>query len=178
MQNSLKKPLSLQTIGTYVERGISPLVRILGYAGAAAIGIMLFVTVADVIGRRTFNAPILGSNEISQTMMLITVFFCIAYCEFTRSHITIGILVDILPKRTQNIIDSITYLVFFITASWLCRQLIIYGIEVFKQNVVSGTLAIPVFPFVFLAVIGCIVLSITVLAHLLLFISGAIKNEQ
>jgi TRAP-type C4-dicarboxylate transport system permease small subunit len=177
MQNSLEKPLLLQRMANCVERGLSPLIRILGYTGAIAIGIMLFVTVADVIGRRFFNAPVLGSNEISQTMMLITVFFCIAYCEFTRSHITIGIIVDRLPKKAQCIVDSITYTIFLITASWLSRQLFLYGLDVFRQNVVSGTLAIPVFPFVFLAFIGCVILSLIVLAHLLLFISGVIRND-
>ena len=177
MQNSFGKPIVTQRIAHQLERGLSPLIHILGYAGAIAIGIMLFVTVADVIGRRAFNAPVLGSNEISQTMMLITVFFCIAYCEFTRSHITIGIIVDRLPKKTQNVIDSITYLIFLVTASWLSRQLFIYGLDVIKQNVVSGTLAIPVFPFVFLAFIGCVILSLTVLAHFLIFVSGVINNE-
>jgi TRAP-type transport system small permease protein len=175
MQNSIQ--ISLQRLANYVERGLSPLFRVLGYTGAIAIGIMLFITVADVIGRRFFNTPVLGSNEISQTMMLITVFFCIAYCEFTRSHITIGVVVDRLPKKVQYVIDSITYIIFLVTVSWLSRQLFIYGLDVLKQNVVSGTLAIPVFPFVFLGFIGCLLLSLIVLAHLLYFISGVIKNE-
>ena len=121
----------------------------------------MLLTVADIVGRRAFNQPVYGALEVS---------------EFMRGHVTIGLFIDRLGARVQNIIDSIVYLLFLLTFCWLTVHLGKYATEVLGHNVVSGSLEIPKYPFIYLAAIGSALLSLFVFVHLLLFFAGVIKK--
>jgi len=136
----------------------------------------MLLTVADIVGRRAFNQPVYGALEVSEFMLVIVVFFSAAQCEFMRGHVTIGLFIDRLGARVQNIIDSIVYLLFLLTFCWLTVHLGKYATEVLGHNVVSGSLEIPKYPFIYLAAIGSALLSLFVFVHLLLFFAGAIKK--
>ena len=159
-----------------IERKLSPVSQISGSVGAIIIGFMMLLTVADIIGRLAFNQPIYGALEVSEFMLVVVVFFSAAHCEYTRGHVSIGLIVDRLGGRTQNIIDSIVYFIFFGTFCWLTYNLGIYATEALQDNIVSGSLEIPKFPFIYLACFGSALLSLFVLAHFLLFVAGASKK--
>jgi TRAP-type C4-dicarboxylate transport system permease small subunit len=92
----------LKPTANFFEKGLSPVVPVIGNIGATAIATMMFLTVADIIGRRVFNTPIYGTYEISSLLMVIAVFFTIPLCEYMRGHITIDVVVMHLPKRSRK----------------------------------------------------------------------------
>ncbi len=159
-----------------IERKLSPLSHFIGNIGAGLIGAMMLLTVADIVGRLTFNQPVYGALEVSEYMLVVVVFFSAAHCEFTRGHVTIGLFIDRLGPRAQNIVDSIVYFLFLLTFCWLTYHMAQYGAEVFGHNVVSGSLKIPKFPIIYLAAFGSGLLSIFVFIHFMLFLAGAIKK--
>ena len=137
---------------------------------------MMLLTVTDVVGRRAFNQPVYGAYEISEFMLVIVVFFSIVHCEFLKGHVTIDLVVSRFRQRTQDIIDTIMYLIFLVTSCLLIWRLWLYGTAVLRNNIVSGVLEIPVYPFVFVAALGCVLLSVVVLMRLLLFLAGVLKR--
>ncbi len=147
-----------------------------GNIATGIIAVMMLITVSDIVGRRVFNQPVTGTYEFSRFMMVIVVFFTIAHCEFLRSHITIDLLVSRLRQRTQDIIDSITYVFFLVTFCFLTWQLYLYAIEVWQRSLTAGILKIPVFPVISIAALGCALLSFVILIRLLLFVAGALKK--
>lgn len=159
----------------FIGRVLSPLVSAVGKIGAGIIAVMMLLTVVDVVGRRFFNHPVAGAYELSGFMMVIVVFFSMAGCQLLKGHITIDIVVSKLRQRTQNIIDSLMYVFFLMMFGVLTWRLCIYAIQE-TGGTISGTLAIPVFPFIYLAALGSALLSLVVLMHLLLFLAGALKK--
>jgi TRAP-type C4-dicarboxylate transport system permease small subunit len=150
--------------------------KIAGNIGGFVLALMMLLTVADIIGRHAFNQPIYGALEISEFMLVIVVFFSAAHCEFHRGHVSIGLFVDRLGRRAQSILDSIVYFLFLATFCWLTYQLGIYATEAFQSNIVSGSLGVSKFPFIYIATFGCALLSLFVLVHFLLFLAGALKK--
>ena len=159
-----------------MERGLWPLVTVVGSIGSGIIALMMLVTVADVGGRRLFNQPLSGSMDLSTFMMVIVVFFTMAHCELLRGHITIDLIVSRFRQRSQDVISSIMYLIFLVTFGWMTWQLCLHGIDRWQSNIVSYTLKIPVTPFIFVAAFGCALLSLLVITHLLSFLAGALKK--
>ena len=166
----LKKPAN------FLESRLSPLTRVVGNIGASVIVLMMLLTVSDVVGRRFFNKPVSGAYELSELMLVIVVFFTLAHCEFLRSNITIQLVVSRLRQRAQDVIDSIMYIFFLVTFGLLTWRLWLYAMEVRQNNLVSGVLEVPVYPFVFLESLCCALLSLVILTHLLLFLAGAAKR--
>lgn len=168
--------MRLMETAELIERKLTPVSKASGTIGASIIGFMMLLTVADIIGRYVFNQPIYGALEVSEFMLVIVVFFSAAHCEFTKGNVAIGLFVDRLGRRAQYIIDSIMYFIFLGTFCWLTYKLGIYATEVFQRNIVSGSLEIPRYPFIYLASLGCALLSLFVLVHFLLFLAGALKK--
>jgi TRAP-type transport system small permease protein len=160
----------LKTTAKYFEKSLSPVVPTIGNIGAAAIAIMMFLTVADIIGRRVFNTPIYGTYEISSLLMVIAVFFTIPLCEYLRGHIKIDILTAHLPKRTRNLLNAALYFLVLVTFGLITRQLYIYGLKMFKDNMTIGSISLPVYPFVFVGVLGCGLMCLVVIMHLIMFV--------
>ena len=159
-----------------MESGLSPLLSVVGKIGAGVIALMMLTTVTDVVGRRVFNQPLSGAYELSEFMLVIVVFFSIVHCEFLRGHITIDLVTSRFRQRTQDVIASITYTFFLVTFGLLTRQLIVHAMDAWQNNLISGTLRLPVFPFISVAALGCALLSLVVLVHLLLFISETLRR--
>jgi len=70
---------------------------------------MMLLTCADVI-MRSSGRPIPGTFEIVGFLGVIVVAFAIAYTQILRGHVAIDYLVARLPRRSQYIVKSITYL--------------------------------------------------------------------
>jgi TRAP-type transport system small permease protein len=159
-----------------LKQGLTPLTNIMGIIGASIIGLMMLVTVIDVGGRRLFNSPLLGSMDLTTLMMVIVVFFSIAHTELKKGHITIDLIVPKLPVRVQNFIMSIMYFLSLIIFGWMTWRIGLSSLDLMRNNTVSATLQIPVFPFMFLATLGCALLSLLVLAHFLQYAAGGSKR--
>ncbi len=167
----------LRKAADFIDRGLSPLTTVVGKIGSSVIALMMLLTVSDVVGRRLFKQAVLGAYELNEIMLVIVVFFTLSYVEVLRRHISIGLVVDRLKQKTQDIIDSIMYVLFLGLFCVLTWQLCIYAVEVHQnEQVVSVTLGAPVLPFVAFAAFGSFLLSLVVLMRLLLFLAGAIKR--
>jgi TRAP-type mannitol/chloroaromatic compound transport system permease small subunit len=156
----------LKKTAQVLEKVITSVIPVIGNIGAFFIVAAMLLTVADVIGRRFLDNPVPGSYEISAMMLVIVVFSTITYCQLMKGHVSIDILVSRLGQKTQDIINSIVYVIFLVIYVILTWQLYVYAIETFHKNEVSGTILLPVYPFVFIAAIGCTLLSLVVLMHL------------
>lgn len=140
------------------------LTTILKHAAALALffGLMLLTTI-DVIGRYLFDTPIMGVFEITEFMLVTFVFFSLAYTQSVKGHVAVDIVVNLFPKKLQTIIDVVNYLISFLVLTLIAWMSFIRGFEVLESKDYSGTLSIPVFPFVFLVAIGSTAMSIELL---------------
>ena len=166
----------LNRLANLLERKLAPLTTVFGNIGASVIAVLMLLTVSDIIGRRFFNSPILGAYELSEFMLVIVVFFVLAHCEFRWCNVTIGLVVSRLRPKSQSIINSIMYVLFLGSSCILTWRLCLLAMREWQNNLISGNLNLPVFPFVLIAAFGCFLLSIVVFMHLLLFLSETLKK--
>ena len=140
-------------------------------AGAGVLAIMMFLTMADVVLRYIFNSPLTGAYEVIEYMMAIVVPFGIVYCAYERSHVSVDVVFDRLPKPMQDLMSCITSFVIlclFLLVAW---QNISYIHEIYSSKLTTAVLYIPSFPFVGVIAIGmvafCLVLFIDFINFLL-----------
>ena len=103
--------------------------------------------------------------------MVIAVFFTIPLCQYLKGHITIDIAVMHLPKRSRNILNAVLYFLVLVTFAVITRQLYIYGLKMMKDNMTIGAISLPVYPFVFIGTLGCAVMCLIVIMHMMMFLS-------
>ena len=96
--------------------------KVLAYIGAVALFGTMCLTAADVIGRYAFNAPILGVFELTEFLILILIFSFIGYAQSQKSHVTVELLIKIIPKRLQAFIEVVNHgicLVLMVLITWM-----------------------------------------------------------
>lgn len=135
--------------------------------GAVAMLFMMFLTVADVIGRSFFTWPITGTYELSRYFLVVIVLLGIAYAQQTGQNIAVDYFVLKLPPRCQfifGVISTSLGLVFCALVTWQGWE---GGWNSMRAKTVSDTLHIPSYPFEFLIAVGAFFLCIELLLKLL-----------
>jgi C4-dicarboxylate transporter DctM subunit len=161
-----------------LNRAIYPLSRVLNGVGLVFLAVMMFLTAADVVLRYVFNRPIIGSYELTEFIMAVVVAFGLAYTQVKKGHINVDVAISKLSPRVQSVINSITYtffLGFFALISW---RLILYADRLRVDGFTTGTLFVPIFPFVLLVAIGSISLCLIVITNLLEYLAQVVEGKR
>jgi TRAP-type C4-dicarboxylate transport system permease small subunit len=139
------------------------LARRLGLVAAAAIFFMMALTCADVI-LRIFRMPIPGTYEIVSFLGAVAVSFAIARTSVEKGHVAVSLLVQLLPKRGQAIVESIIAILGIILFALIAWQSTIYAQDCQQSGEVSLTLQLPFYPIIygiaFGAIVACLVLLV------------------
>jgi len=143
------------------------LTKPLSHAGAAVLFIMMLLTTGDVIGRYLFNSPIMGTFELTEFLMVCLVFCSLAYTQSQRGHVAVDILVSRFPKFVQDVFKIINYLMTLLVLILITWMSIERGFEVKAGHDCSGTLLIPVYPFVFAVAVGSAAMGLEIVVSLI-----------
>lgn len=161
--------MSLKQTVQNIERGIGRTSWIFNLMGVVMLFCMMLLITADVVLRYVFNAPLMGSYDLVELMMILLVWGALAYCAFMGGHVRVDVIYRRLPKMVQTILDRITF-----TASAFILALITwrlgYRAMSFLQNPVTSpdtmNLHIPFWPFLIAATVGsalfCVVLVVRI----------------
>jgi TRAP-type C4-dicarboxylate transport system permease small subunit len=130
--------------------------------GAAALTVMMLLTVVDVIGR-FFKHPIFGSVELVGFLATIVIATALPYTYKVDGHVGVEILVRLLSEKAQIIIDIFTRtvsLVLFCLVTW---QMFLYAEDIYKTGEVSMNLEFPIYYIIYLLAFGLLIFSVTIL---------------
>jgi TRAP-type C4-dicarboxylate transport system permease small subunit len=139
--------------------------RIVNSIAAAFLFILMLLTCSDVILRYLFNKPIMGSFELTEFIMAIIVSFSLANCALQKGHVRVDLVVFMLPKRVQGIMNSIANVAFlglFVLITW---RIVPRAMQMIEVNQVGLITRIPVAPFVLLVALGTAVLCLALLKN-------------
>jgi len=172
---------------SYLSKVVDP---ISGKWGAAVAAIMLaammFLTFADVasanIGKwalisshTSIFKPILGSQEITELMMVILASFAVAYCAIKKGHIRVDLILQYTSRKATLWFDIFTYGISFIFYILLAWQGWLNAVDNIDISAVTTILEIDVPPFNILLVIGCALAALVFLRDFLKSIEEVIK---
>jgi len=140
---------------------------LLAYVGAFALFGMMVLTMADVVGRYIFNAPILGVFELTEFMVLVLIFSFIGYTQSRKTHVSVDLLVAHLPKRIQANIDLFNHALCLVLMALITWMGIERAFEMKEAGEASPNLGVPDYPFIFFLVLGCAVMCIEYIRDLI-----------
>ena len=157
----------LKRAANCLKWGVFPVSRIVGGIGVVVLVLMVLLILAEVIGRRTLDAPIAGRYELTSLGLVLVVFLTLAYCATKGGHIEMDVLTSRFPKRVQASVGALVHLLtigMLGVASW---QLVVHGMRIQDMKQTSGLLEIPIYPFLYIAALGSLLLTLVYLIYFL-----------
>jgi len=136
-------------VDAFLDRLVGRLDRTLGLILAALMFAMMMLTFVDVVGRQIFNAPILGSNEMTRIAMGLLVYIGLPLVCLRREHITISLLSGLLRGPLIRIQHVILNLLFSGVAFIWARQVWIQGEAIERSNSVLMFLQVSTAPYIY-----------------------------
>lgn len=122
-------------------------------AGAALLGI-LFLTVADIIGRSAIRRPVPGTVEMTGMILVVVVFMAVAHSEDMGDHITIDLLYERAGNRLRLFLDVFADVLTIAVVALLSYQLYQFTLRNQASGAETPVLDLPVWPFVLVAAVG------------------------
>ncbi|OEU71159.1 MAG: C4-dicarboxylate ABC transporter permease [Desulfovibrio sp. S3730MH75] len=141
-----------------------------GIAGVALTA-MVLLACANMVFRATW-VPVKGTFELMGFFGAVTAGFSLAFSQFYRSHIAVGLFYSKFPKPVQIFLDVVTGLVSCVFFALCAIETAKWGMFLLDLGEVSETLGIPFYPFVFAVAFGSAVMAFILLLDLVRTISG------
>lgn len=139
-------------------------------AGIAILAMML-LTCADVFMRYLFNAPIEGALDLTQMLMVVIVFFALAYCGWTGGHVVVDLLRELLPPKLLiplAIFVNAVGAAIMLAIAW---QSLLSARAYMETGETPMTLLVPKYPFI-------LVVSFGALTYALVLIYRSFRPEE
>jgi TRAP-type C4-dicarboxylate transport system permease small subunit len=141
------------------------LARKLDMVAAIAVVAMMSLTCADVV-LRMFRRPIPGSYEIVSFLGAVAVSFAMAHTSAERGHVYVSLIVQLLSKRLQGIIETIISIFGIILFGLIAWQSVLYGMDCQRSGEVSLTLQVPFYPIIYGVALGAGVVCLVIMVDL------------
>jgi TRAP-type C4-dicarboxylate transport system permease small subunit len=102
-----------------LERIVDRLVLAFGYIAAAAVLAMTLLVTVDVLIRFLFGGSTRMAVEFSAYLLVVIVFFGLAYTQREKGHISIDFFIAMMPAGLRRIADLTGLLIFLLLAIYL-----------------------------------------------------------
>lgn len=142
----------LDRLERWIDRGALGLAMVAGLAILA----MMALTCVDVFLRYFLNAPIEGTFDLTQMLMVVIVFFALAYCGWTGGHVVVDLLREVLPKTLLvplAVMVNIAGAAVMLAIAW---QSLLTAQTYMETGETPMTLLIPKYPFILVVSFGAL----------------------
>jgi len=127
---------------------------------------MMALTCADVI-LRLFRMPIPGTYEIVSFMGAVAVSFAVARTSVENGHVAVSLVVQLLPKRAQGLVEGIIAILGIILFALIAWQSTLYALDCQRSGEVSLTLQLPFYPIIYGIAFGAVIVCLVLLVDFL-----------
>jgi C4-dicarboxylate transporter DctM subunit len=133
------------------------------HLGGAVLAAMMLLTAFDVIGRFVFNAPIKGSQELAEVMLVLTVFFGVAYTALHKEHVRVELLLMYLNQKTQLLLNVFAGIASFVLVLGIAIEGFVQMAIQHQRFITTMLLEIPLWPFALMLSLGALLLCLVLL---------------
>jgi len=91
-----------------VHRFLGLLDRIVGGAVTIALIALIVIIFANVVGRYGFNSSITWASEAAQWLFVVVIFLAVPLAHRTRMHLSIGLFINLLPRRARIVAETLS----------------------------------------------------------------------
>lgn len=161
---------------TLIEKSLYPVVRFIDRLSWIMLFVLMAMTALDLFLRNFSNSSILGSVELTELMMVIIVFCSLAQCEADDGHIRIDLIMDKFGPKTRTIADAFTQAVCTIIFCLMSVSIFRHAENMKGYGEVTMDLNLPLYPFIYIASFGCIVMTLVLFSKTIINILKAVKS--
>jgi tripartite ATP-independent transporter DctM subunit len=161
-----------------LENLIKPIIQLVNRVGTVILLLMVLLLGVNVVLRYIVRKPIKGSVELEEFLLVILVFFGVAYTALKKRHIKVDLVLKRLPESTQSIITSITSVVSLGLCVVMTWQIVVYAQIKWSSSAESVILNLPVFPFILVAAFGSALLGLAMLVEVLRSLASVGRNRK
>ncbi len=116
---------------------------------ALSLFVLMMVTAIDVAGRYFFNAPLLGSYELSEFIIGIVAAAALPLVTYDKSHVKLALLDGYLPAPLRAVREGMIVLLFVVAGGVLGWRLWVEAQDAVRFGAASDALRIPDGPVIF-----------------------------
>ncbi len=138
------------------------------YAAGVALMAMLAIQVANIVGRKFFDYPIVGTIELTRMLLAVVVFLGLAHSEDLGDHITIDIIYVRLRRRMRAAFNVFANVLSAALIALMAYQLFDYTQFTRDTGEETGILEWPIWPFVVVAAFGSAIFALAIASKLVL----------
>ena len=172
--SDLKWRKEATAIGDY----FSVVFKWLAMGSGVVILVMMFYIVGDVIGRYFFGKPLLGTFEISVTLLVFIAFLSLPYTQAIGRHLRLESVFHRLNPRGQSILDVFSLLIGLVTFSLITWQAWNWTYLALQTNeTMEGSMGLPYFPSRLAFTVGSFLLWCQYVFDLFRRINQLLKKE-
>lgn len=168
--------MGVRSLSSVVAKGLYSVTRFINRITWVVLFFMMMMTMIDVFLRKFFNTSILGTVEMTEMSMAVVVFFALAECQVHDGHIKVDLVLKRLSPRVQALCDVFTQFVCFLLFCFMTVALFRYAERMQAWGEVTLDLAMPVYPFVYLAALGTGLLALVLLVKALVALSEVLGS--
>ena len=159
-----------------IEKSINLIARWLNWLAALAVVAVMIIVCVNVLSRSIFGIPLKGTVDIVSLMGVLVIGGAIAHTQVLKGHIRITLFIDMLPKQLRAVLTGIVDLAGMVLFGILSWQTILFAMGTHENGELSEVLKIPIAPFAFAVSIGCISLTMVLLADLINILTRGAKK--
>ena len=159
-----------------IEKTVHTIARWLNWLAASAIVVVMFIVCVNVLGRGIFGIPLKGTVDMVSLLGAFVIAGAIAYTQVLKGHIRITLFIELLPHPIRTILACLIDLVGMVLFGIISWQTILFAKGTHEIGELSEVLKIPIAPFTVMVSVGCMVLTLVLLADLIGLLSKGVKK--
>jgi len=145
----------------------SGVIRVLAFIAGAVLFLLMLATFADVVGRYFFNHPLLGTYELTQLALALTIFSAMPWVTLKSEHVEIDFVYTRLAPRWQKVnrlcVDLLVIGIFFLVG----YAVILQGIKARASGLVTEDLGIELYGAIFYMALCCLISGLMVVQKMI-----------
>ena len=155
-----------------LQKTLDKTVRVLSEAAGWLLALCMQLITMNVILRKVFGKPMLGTYEWVGILTALTISLGLAFCEQKGAHITIDFLADKLCPSVRKVVSAITGVFSITIMTVVFYSIFRYAFKLLSSGEVSPTTRIPFYIFVFMTGFGFVFLTLTLLLKTIMIFRG------
>ena len=168
----------LHSLGTFLDRILRPVCGVFANLGVAAVALMMFLVGVDVVLRYIFSRPLSFSCELTQILLLITIFLGIAYTGLRKNHVSIDVVVSRLPEGAQAVLAPIVHFLGMSLLALIAWQAIEQTRIFTRFSQTTSGLHVPFSLLMIIVTLGSLVLSLVLLKDLIMALDRVLNRDS
>jgi tripartite ATP-independent transporter DctM subunit len=165
-------------IADYMDKLINPVINFVNKIGTVILLFMVLLIGVNVPLRYFIRKPVKGSVELEEFLLVIMVFFGIAYTALKKRHIKVDMVLNRLPQSLQPVVSSFTSVISIGLCAVMTWRIVVNAQIRWANEAKSIILNLPIFPFIFIAAFGSILLGLVMFAELLRSLAEVNRNRK